>query len=517
VGASWQRMQNAIAATMRRLHLNTLAFYTDPDCVLVRPPLTLDQARMWATLVGITGQMTLASDKMTELAPERVELLRRICPVADIRPMDLFAYHDKPQIFDLKVATLAGRWDVVALFNWSDAASVSIALGPADLGLPPGRYVVYDAWAKQLLAVTAEPVVVHLPPASCRLLTVRALADRPQLVGTSRHVTQGADDLELLVWDEGTDTLRGTSRLVRGDPYQLRFTLPPGWVPASKALERDGHLAVLTLRRDAAGRDGPMQFARGGQTATARGERRTRIVPWEGPFVHRARPIRKLAAPERPKLDSAGGRVALTWQPSPGALAYHVFRNDTLIATATDTSLVDIPRRPRTLFRYSVAACDWDGKLTAKTPIGEFRTPPAADAWLDQLEPVRHVQQYGTLKLNRSHDGNPLTLGGKVYKRGLGTHAAADTAYELGGAYRRFEALCGVDDEKGGIGSCVFQVWLDGKKAYDSGVLRGKQPARKIALDVRGKERLRLVVTDAGDGINCDHADWANARLLSDK
>jgi hypothetical protein len=73
----------------------------------------------------------------------------------------------------------------------------------------------------------------------------------------------------------------------------------------------------------------------------------------------------------------------------------------------------------------------------------------------------------------------------------------------------------GVDDEEGGAGSVRFQVYLDGVLAYDSGTMRGGQAAKQIDIDVRGKNQLRLVVTDAGDGNTSDHADWANARLTS--
>jgi hypothetical protein len=38
---------------------------------------------------------------------------------------------------------------------------------------------------------------------------------------------------------------------------------------------------------------------------------------------------------------------------------------------------------------------------------------------------------------------------------------------------------------------------------------------RHVDVSVAGVRLLRLVVTDAGDGINSDHADWAGARLVS--
>jgi alpha-galactosidase len=38
-------------------------------------------------------------------------------------------------------------------------------------------------------------------------------------------------------------------------------------------------------------------------------------------------------------------------------------------------------------------------------------------------------------------------------------------------------------------------------------------PAQPLTADVTGARLVRLVVTDAGDGIDSDHADWGDARL----
>jgi hypothetical protein len=53
-------------------------------------------------------------------------------------------------------------------------------------------------------------------------------------------------------------------------------------------------------------------------------------------------------------------------------------------------------------------------------------------------------------------------------------------------------------------------------KLLDSGTTPKATPAyqTRIEVDVTGKKELRLVVTDAGDGINADCADFADARLL---
>mgnify|MGYP001792332185 FL=1 len=125
---------------------------------------------------------------------------------------------------------------------------------------------------------------------------------------------------------------------------------------------------------------------------------------------------------------------------------------------------------------------------------------------------------WGPVEQDRSNgeqaagDGLPLTLAGVVYPKGLGTHAASDIRYTMSGC-TTFAAKVGVDDEVGNQGTVVFQVFADGTKLYDSGVLGGASPTATVSVDVTGKTALQLVVTDGGDNVNFDHADWADAKL----
>lgn len=131
------------------------------------------------------------------------------------------------------------------------------------------------------------------------------------------------------------------------------------------------------------------------------------------------------------------------------------------------------------------------------------------------LEPISAEQGFGKLELNHSVSGNPLTIAGKRYDHGLGTHARSALIYYLGGGYRRFEAWAGVDDEMTSFGksSVVFKVFGDSRELFSSKVLRNGSPPCHIDVSVAGCEELSLVVTDGGDGIEDDHADWANPTL----
>ena len=76
-----------------------------------------------------------------------------------------------------------------------------------------------------------------------------------------------------------------------------------------------------------------------------------------------------------------------------------------------------------------------------------------------------------------------------------------------------FAAKVGLDDEVANNGSVVFQVFADGTKVYDSGVLTGASPTATVSANVTGKTALQLVVTNGGDNVDFDHADWADAKL----
>ena len=130
---------------------------------------------------------------------------------------------------------------------------------------------------------------------------------------------------------------------------------------------------------------------------------------------------------------------------------------------------------------------------------------------------------WGPIERDRSNgeqkagDGKALTLNGKTYLHGFGVHAGSELRFSLkgvgGATCKRFLSDIGVDDEVGSKGSVVFQVYLDGAKAYDSDTMTGSSATKKINLDISGKQELRLVVTDAGNGISYDHADWGSPQV----
>lgn len=130
---------------------------------------------------------------------------------------------------------------------------------------------------------------------------------------------------------------------------------------------------------------------------------------------------------------------------------------------------------------------------------------PSGETYLSDLTWISAINGFGPVEKDRSNgeinasDGRTIALKGKTYAKGLGVHAPSEIRYNLGGKYSTFIADVGVDDEVGGNGSVVFEVWADGERLYNSGVIYGNTATKQVKVSMAGKQELKLLVTDAND------------------
>jgi alpha-galactosidase len=145
--------------------------------------------------------------------------------------------------------------------------------------------------------------------------------------------------------------------------------------------------------------------------------------------------------------------------------------------------------------------------------------PPGGTSHLGDIAWVSATNGWGPVERNTSNgeqgagDGNPITIEGRTYEKGIGAHAPSTILYYLGGDCSAVRADVGLDDEEGDDGSVTFEIWADGERVADSGLMTNAMPARRLEADVTGATFVRLVITSGGDNINSDHGDWADAQL----
>jgi alpha-galactosidase len=148
--------------------------------------------------------------------------------------------------------------------------------------------------------------------------------------------------------------------------------------------------------------------------------------------------------------------------------------------------------------------------LTSLTTAAPDAPGPAVVS-LSSLDLSLARQGFGQPHRDLSVGDHPLSIAGRKFTHGFGTHAVSLLDVRTNGA-TRFHAMVGVDDDAGpGRGSVEFAVLGDGKLLWSSGVMRQGEPAKKADIDLAGIKLIRLQVGDAADGFDFDHADWADA------
>ena len=256
VDATWEGIQPATTAALQRAHLHRRAWHNDPDALVVREPLTLAQAQAWASVVALSGGMTLASDHLPRLGAERLEILKRTMPVAPVagRALDLATPEriTAPALYAgaTRVAALPTTWrfrpgDEPA---WSAAELDDAAWETVAAGTPWERvgHEGLDGFAWYRVHVTLP----RRPPSGPLVLELGRIDDCDETFVNGQRVgaTGTMPPRYVSAWQgyRRYDLPRGTIRWGRdnvvavrvydgggpGGLYSFRRDRPPGWIVA---------------------------------------------------------------------------------------------------------------------------------------------------------------------------------------------------------------------------------------------------------------------------------------------
>lgn len=144
--------------------------------------------------------------------------------------------------------------------------------------------------------------------------------------------------------------------------------------------------------------------------------------------------------------------------------------------------------------------------------ISGKQAPPNA-VWLETLDLKNISQGWGEPGVAESVKDQPLTIKGRVFAHGVGTHARALLTADLKGNATRFATFFGVDDETRGLGSVSMRVLVDGQVKFQSAEVKGGDAPLLVDVDLRGAQEMRLEITE-GENANEDHADLGGAAIF---
>ena len=162
-------------------------------------------------------------------------------------------------------------------------------------------------------------------------------------------------------------------------------------------------------------------------------------------------------------------------------------------------------------YRLVIAKLKADGTGTQFFAPQEINTELAENAeWLGSPSEIQ--QDWGSLQLDKSVIGKPLTIARKRYNKGIGTHAGATLLYNLNGKYERLTAVLGLDEAEFCSNGARVKVLGDGKQLADTGKL-GYNSEYFLDISLKGVEKLVFNIDPIGEK-NCDHIDIAIPMLF---
>jgi alpha-galactosidase len=157
-------------------------------------------------------------------------------------------------------------------------------------------------------------------------------------------------------------------------------------------------------------------------------------------------------------------------------------------------------------------------KTLSASGAGAVQVPPAPPsgtvplshhAWLDA------ASGYLVPRVDRDAGGGPLVMHGVTYPTGVGTASPSTIDYYTGGNCTTLTATVGIDDSANFDptgGTATFQVYGDGVKLYDSGLV-ARPTTHDIAVNLGTAKVVSLVVGDGGDGGYNDRTDWGGLQI----
>jgi hypothetical protein len=193
-------------------------------------PANSDGVRKLLTLMYTASGRFLMANSFDRLSPDLLRDLSRIFPFPDswisARPVDAFV-SKYPEIFVFKVRD---GWYQLVIYNPDDQNSATKVVqfqSPEYFGAlnldGEKSYYAYEFWDSRLAGKFrgTDSLRITLRPGEAKMLSIREVAEYPQLLSTDRHVMQGLVETKDLKWNPQTLQLTGKVLMVKEEKMTL--------------------------------------------------------------------------------------------------------------------------------------------------------------------------------------------------------------------------------------------------------------------------------------------------------
>jgi hypothetical protein len=502
IWASVSGFGQVLEAVRAGYFLHNVGWYVDPDPVMVGSPISKDMAQVWASMIGLTGMSTFCTEKMQDLSPERVDILKKVFPAQDVYPVDLFRYSKNKSIVDLKIGTTNRNFDIIGVFNYDASKPNTTHLDWAALGLERESYYhVYNFWDEEYVGCFNYGLFVNLNPASCNVLSITKADALPQLISTNRHITQGAIDVTKLSYNKplATDNnyyISGESDIVGGDEYKIVFGLP-------QQAKMGYKISKVTFN----GKSGKISNSKGCGYASFIPEK-TGKVSWEVTFekIQNYGSPHKGDFPEKLKLTNiSSNKLKFSFEKNYGiCFAYLLEKNGVPLGYSIDSPIY-----------LNRTEADKGATYTATETLNNFLLSETKYNIKDTIA----TQPKKLSITNDNADGAVCYIEVESSEKAnshLSFYGSGVKSYPLGGNFKRLSGSWKV--ENGSMHyktKAKFEIWGDGKLIYNGSLMDKETPAVKYDLDVASVKELAFKVIFQQEASDWGSVDISDIELIS--
>lgn len=198
--------------------------------------------------------------------------------------------------------------------------------------------------------------------------------------------------------------------------------------------------------------------------------------------------------------------------------AFDVSGNDITSNVKVEKHNVDVDKKGSYEITYSVV----DAKGNTSINTCELEVVSSV-TYLSDIEYQSAKVGWGNLQKDKSPEGEAIELYDRGYSqgyaKGISAHANSEVIYNVeGSGYNYFEANVGISQTKKGNdnASAKFEVWVDGEKQYDSGMMRWNTNQQYVKVDITDAKEVKLITNDCNYMYNwADMTIWAGARFTT--
>jgi len=149
--------------------------------------------------------------------------------------------------------------------------------------------------------------------------------------------------------------------------------------------------------------------------------------------------------------------------------------------------------------------------------INTLQAQNTSTIYLDDLDVKKYSEGIQSVVTKTNMRGDSMLINRKHYKHGIGVESTSVIPFYLKGQATSFSCTIGADDKANKFIPLTFFILGDGKILYQSPEMIQGDPSIFVEVDLKGIQRMGLLVTGRGSGYPKNLGDWADPKITLSK